>query len=229
MKRRPKSFRKSSKTLKNNKGLKVSSARWLQRQLNDPFVQQAKAMGLRSRAAFKLMQIQEKYKIIKKGDIVVDLGAAPGGWAEVAADLVQSQINAKNTEGAVFALDLQNFKPIKGVEIIVGDFTKAQVQENLIATIGGKINAVISDMAPSSSGHKKTDHIRIMGLAEEAFNFAKNNLVQKGCFVAKIFQGGMEPNFSDKLKACFKTVAYYKPEASRKESNEMYIVAKNYF
>jgi 23S rRNA (uridine2552-2'-O)-methyltransferase len=208
------------------KGRKVSSTRWLERQLNDPYVQRAKIEGYRSRAAYKLLEIQEKFNIIRKGDCVVDLGAAPGGWCQVASRIVGKQ-------GKVVGIDFQEMDPIENVTLLHHDFMADDAPQKLLDALGGsKPRVVLSDMAAFSTGHTQTDHFRIIGLCEVAFHFAQQCLEEEGVFVAKMLQGGTEADLLTELKKSFRVVKHFKPPASRKDSAEMFVVAtgfrKNY-
>jgi 23S rRNA (uridine2552-2'-O)-methyltransferase len=202
-----------------------SSHQWLSRQLNDPYVRKAHAAGYRSRAAFKLIEIDDKHKILKRGARVVDLGAAPGGWSQVAADRV------KSVEGRsqVIAIDYLGVEPIPGVEILELDFTDESAEPRLKSLLrDGKADVVLSDMAAPTVGHAKTDHLRIMGLAEAAAHFACDVLSPGGAFVCKVFQGGTEKDLLDLLKKSFDTVRHVKPPASRSDSAELYVVATGF-
>jgi len=207
--------------LRPGKGRKVSSRRWLERQLNDPYVAEAKRQGYRSRAAFKLLELDEKYRLLKKGARVVDLGAAPGGWTMVALEKV-------GTTGMVVGIDITPVDPISGAVILEGDMHDADTVEQLVRVLGGPADVVLSDMAASASGHTATDHLRIIGLAEAALDFAEDVLTPGGAFVAKVLQGGTEHGLLSRLKRAFRQVAHAKPPASRKESAEMYVVAIGY-
>ena len=211
--------RRDAVRLKNARRLSTSSQRWLQRQLNDPYVAAAKAQGWRSRAAFKLSELDEKYGLISKAARVVDLGAAPGGWSQVAL-----------ARGAakVVGIDLLAIEPVTGAAFIQGDFLEAGMEARLVEMLGGKADLVLSDMAPNTSGHVATDHLRIMALAETALAFACDILAPGGAFVAKLFQGGAEKDMLNTLKSRFKTVRHAKPPASRKDSKEMYVVAMGF-
>lgn len=211
--------RRDAVRLKNARKLSTSSQRWLQRQLNDPYVAAAKAAGWRSRAAFKLIELDEKYKLIGKNARVVDLGAAPGGWSQVAL-----------ARGAakVVGIDLLEIQPVPGADFILGDFLEEGMEARLTEMMGGKADLVLSDMAPNTSGHVATDHLRIMALAETALAFACDILAPGGAFVAKLFQGGAEREMLNMLKLRFQTVRHAKPPASRKDSKEMYVVATGF-
>jgi 23S rRNA (uridine2552-2'-O)-methyltransferase len=196
-----------------------ASARWLARQLNDPYVAAARQQGWRSRAAFKLLELDEKFKLLRKGVRVLDLGAAPGGWTQVAV---------KRGAASVLAVDLLPIEPIRGATIIQGDFTDPEMPARLTEALGGGADLVLSDMAPNTTGHAATDHIRIVGLAEMALDFAVQVLTPGGTFVAKVFQGGSEKQVLDVLKRHFAVVRHAKPPASRKESSELYVVAMGF-
>jgi len=211
--------RRDAVRLKNARKLSTSSQRWLQRQLNDPYVTAAKAQGWRSRAAFKLIELDEKYHIITKGARVLDLGAAPGGWSQVAL---------ARGAASVVGVDLLPIDPVAGADFILGDFLEEGMEQRLTELLGGKADLVLSDMAPNTSGHVATDHIRIMALAETALAFACDILAPGGAFVCKLFQGGAEKNMLDTLKQRFRVVRHAKPPASRKDSKEMYVVATGF-
>jgi 23S rRNA (uridine2552-2'-O)-methyltransferase len=196
-----------------------SSQRWLSRQLNDPYVQAAKAQGLRSRAAFKLMELDDKFQLIGRQARVVDLGAAPGGWSQVAL---------QRGAASVIGIDLLPIIPVPGARFIEGDFSAEGMDERLRGMLGGPADLVLSDMAPNTTGHVATDHIRIMALAELALAFACEVLAPGGAFVAKLFQGGAERDMLSRLKLRFRTVRHAKPPASRKDSKEMYVVATGF-
>jgi 23S rRNA (uridine2552-2'-O)-methyltransferase len=211
--------RRETVRLKNARKLAPSSQRWLARQLNDPYVQAAKTQGFRSRAAFKLLELDDKYKLIAKGARVVDLGAAPGGWAQVA--LLRGA-------SVVVGIDLLPIIPVAGARFIEGDFTGEEMDARLKEMLGGPADLVLSDMAPNTTGHVATDHIRIMALADMALAFAAEVLLPGGAFVAKLFQGGAEREMLNTLKLRFRTVRHAKPPASRKDSKEMYVVATGF-
>ncbi|MBL0402458.1 RlmE family RNA methyltransferase [Microvirga aerilata] len=199
----------------------LSSQKWLERQLNDPYVARAKREGYRSRAAFKLLEIDEKYKILKPGQKVVDLGAAPGGWSQIAAKVV-------GPKGKVVGIDLLPIDPMAGVEFIQLDFLDESAPGKLIEMLGGPADIVMSDMAANTTGHKKTDHLRIIGLAEAAIYFAREILAPGGAFVAKVFQGGTENQLLADLKRDFAVVRHVKPAASRADSAELYVLATGF-
>jgi 23S rRNA (uridine2552-2'-O)-methyltransferase len=199
----------------------LSSQKWLERQLNDPYVARAKREGYRSRAAYKLLEIDEKYHILKTGQRVVDLGAAPGGWSQIAARKV-------GPKGKVVGIDLLPIDPMPGVEFIELDFLDESAPGKLIEMLGGPADVVMSDMAANTTGHKKTDHLRIMGLAEAAIYFAREILAPGGVFVAKVFQGGTESELLADLKRDFAVVRHVKPAASRSDSAELYVLATGF-
>ncbi|MDB5641457.1 MAG: rRNA methyltransferase [Hyphomicrobiales bacterium] len=199
----------------------ISSTLWLQRQLNDPYVLQAKKDGWRSRAAYKLIEMDERYHLLKPNQKIVDLGAAPGGWSQVA-------IKKVGGKGRVIGIDLLDIDPIPGVEFTVMDFLDDDAPDRLKATLGGLADGVLSDMAANTTGHKKTDHLRIVALAELAIHFATEVLAPGGFFMAKVFQGGTENELLDILKRGFKTVRHVKPEASRAGSAELYVLATGF-
>lgn len=206
--------------LKTAKRRTLSSRAWLERQLTDPYVARAKREGFRSRAAYKLIEIDDKYKILKPGARVVDLGAAPGGWSELAAKRV-------GTSGRVIALDVLEMKPISGVELLRLDFLDEATPEHLKAMLGGRyVDVVLSDMAANATGHRQTDHLRIMALAEAAAAFARDVLAPGGSFLCKVLQGGTEAALLAELKRDFATVKHVKPPASRSDSAELYLLAK---
>lgn len=201
------------------RGRSGASQRWLARQLNDPYVRAAKDQGWRSRAAYKLLELDERFHLIGKGARVVDLGAAPGGWSQVAI----SRGAAK-----VVAIDLLQMEPLAGVTMVQADFSAEETEARLIEALGGKADLVLSDMAPNTTGHAATDHLRIMALAELALDFALVVLAEGGGFVAKVFQGGTEREMLTRLKQHFASVKHAKPPASRKESSELYVVASGF-
>ena len=213
--------RQLSTRLRTAKKRSPQSQRWLERQLNDPYVAAARAAGYRSRAAFKLVELDEKFHLLKPGARVVDLGCAPGGWIQVA-------LRKLGERGAVVGLDLLPVDPIAGATILQGDFQDTEVEQRVEAALGGRADLVLSDMAPNTTGHAATDHLRIMGLAELALDFALRVLAPGGAFAAKVFQGGSEKAFLDTLKARFTQVRHAKPPASRKDSAELYVVATGF-
>lgn len=207
--------------VKSAKGRKLSSTKWLQRQLNDPYVQQAQKLGLRSRAAFKLMELDDKFKFLKPGSNVIDLGAAPGGWVQVALERC-------GPKGYVVGIDLLEIEPLAGADLIQGDFLDDDAPDRLRALMDGDADIVLSDMAASSTGHRSTDHLRIMGLLEVAVDFAADVLKPGGVFVGKVLQGGTENQLLTALKKDFKAVKHAKPPASRSDSAEVYVVATGF-
>ncbi|MDI9349715.1 MAG: RlmE family RNA methyltransferase [Candidatus Symbiobacter sp.] len=198
-----------------------SSQRWLTRQLNDPYVAAAKAQGFRSRAAFKLQQLNEKFHLIRAGDCVVDLGAAPGGWSQIAAKIIGGN-------GRLIAVDILPMEAMPGVTSLQGDFTSDALHRQVASLIPGGADLVLSDMAEPTTGHQRTDHLRIMRLAESAFDFAEMVLRPGGALVIKLFQGGAERELLDRLKLGFASVRHAKPAASRSDSSECYIVAQDF-
>jgi 23S rRNA (uridine2552-2'-O)-methyltransferase len=203
----------------------ASSQRWLERQLNDPYVAEAKRLGYRSRAAFKLAGIDAKHRLLKPGKRVLDLGAAPGGWSQVAADRVKSV----EGQGQVVAIDLLDMQPVAGVEFLKMDFMDAAAPSRLKAMLrGGRADVVLSDMAAQGTGHVATDHLRIIALAEAAAEFAYEVLSPGGAFVCKVFQGGTERQLLEGLKRSFAAVRHVKPPASRSESAELYVLATGF-
>ena len=210
--------------VKKKSKLKNSSRRWLERHLNDPYVHRANAEGMRSRAAYKLIEINDKYKILEPGMKVVDLGAAPGGWCQVAAKVVKSKAEAPSVVG----IDYLEMDPVPGATILQADFLDDDAPERLIEALGGAPDVVLSDMAAPTTGHRRTDHIRTMHLCETAADFAISVLKPGGHFLAKTFQGGAEGDVLTMLKHHFASVHHVKPPASRAESVELYILARNF-
>lgn len=204
-----------------SKGRKLSSKLWLERQLNDPYVARAKREGFRSRAAYKLIEIDDKARLLKKGARVIDLGAAPGGWSQVAARRVGAQ-------GRVVAIDVLPMDAVAGVDFAQLDFLSADAPKKLQALLGGPADVVLSDMAANATGHAKTDHLKIMGLVEAAADFAREVLAPGGTFLAKVLQGGTEAALLTALKRDFKSVKHVKPAASRSDSAELYLLATGY-
>jgi len=197
----------------------VQSRAWLERQLNDPYVAAAQAQGYRSRAAFKLIEMDDRYGLIKPGCLVVDLGAAPGGWAQVAV---------KRGAAKVLGLDLLPINPVQGATFLEGDFNDEDMPARLTALMGAKVDVVLSDMAPNTTGHAATDHLRIIALAEMALEFASHILAPGGSFVAKVFQGGTESLMLTPMKRMFAQVKHVKPPASRKDSSELYVLGMGF-
>jgi 23S rRNA (uridine2552-2'-O)-methyltransferase len=202
----------------------VSSTRWLQRQLNDPYVAEAKKRGFRSRAAFKLLQLDERFHFLKPGAWVVDLGAAPGGWTQIAADVVLKNLHGQ-PRGKVVGIDILEMDPVPGAQILHLDFMAPEAPDKLKALLDGEADVVLSDMAASAIGHQQTDHLKIMALAETAHAFATEVLAPGGVFIAKVLQGGATGDLLKALKRDFAEVRHVKPAASRKDSAEIYVVA----
>jgi 23S rRNA (uridine2552-2'-O)-methyltransferase len=216
--------RARSERVRSARGRKLSSTRWLQRQLNDPYVQAAHREGYRSRAAYKLLQIDERFELLAPGARVVDLGAAPGGWTQIVVDRV-----APGEEGGlVVAIDLLEIEPLPGAETLQGDIEDPDAVARLRAAIGAPVDLVLSDMATSTTGHASTDHLRTMALAEAAFVFACEVLAPGGGFVTKVFQGADEPALFDAMVGRFESVRRFKPKASRSDSVEMFLVATGF-
>ena len=215
--------------VKTARGRSASSQRWLERQLNDPYVAASKREGMRSRAAYKLKEIDDKYHFLKPGQRVVDLGAAPGGWSQVAAARVKSAEEHGPKQGQVVAIDYLGIEPLPGVEIVELDFTEPDAEERLKSMLkGGGADVVLSDMAAPTVGHTRTDHLRIIGLAEAAAAFAADVLSPGGTFLAKVFQGGAERDLLAMLKRDFAVVRHVKPPASRSDSAELYVLATGF-
>jgi 23S rRNA (uridine2552-2'-O)-methyltransferase len=210
--------------VKSGKGRTLSSKLWLERQLNDPYVGRARRDGYRSRAAYKLLEIDDKHRIIKPGARVVDLGAAPGGWSQVAA----KRAGAGEGRGHVAAIDLLEMGVIPGADILQLDFLDPSAPAKLKALIGGPADVVLSDMASNATGHRKTDHLRIMALAEAAAEFAREVLAPGGAFLCKVLQGGTEVTLLAQLKRDFASVKHVKPAASRTDSAELYLLATGF-
>jgi 23S rRNA (uridine2552-2'-O)-methyltransferase len=201
----------------------LSSKLWLERQLNDPYVARAKREGMRSRAAYKLLEIDDKAHVLKKGGRVVDLGAAPGGWSQVAAKRVGAPAH-----GRVVGIDLLEMEPVAGVEFAQLDFLEPDAPDKLKAMLGGPADAVLSDMAANATGHARTDHLKIMALVELAYEFAREVLAPGGAFLAKVLQGGTEASLLAALKRDFQSVKHIKPPASRADSAELYLLATGF-
>ncbi|MGI9369095.1 MAG: RlmE family RNA methyltransferase [Ruegeria sp.] len=215
--------------VKTARGRKLSSTRWLQRQLNDPYVKRAQTEGYRGRAAFKILELDEKYRFLVPGARVIDLGCAPGGWCQVAVKRVNALGEKSGKKiGTVLGIDLQEVEPIAGAEIYQLDFMDDGADEKVKEWLGAKADVVMSDMAASSSGHKQTDHLRIMSLCETAAYFAFDVLEPGGTFVAKVLAGGAEGDLQKILKQKFEKVANVKPPASRSDSSEKFVVATGF-
>ncbi|GAA4022718.1 RlmE family RNA methyltransferase [Sphingomonas swuensis] len=202
------------------KGRKVGSTKWLQRQLNDPYVKRAKAEGYRSRAAYKLIELDEKFRFLKGAKAVVDLGIAPGGWSQV--------VRKKVPGAAVVGIDFLPVDPMDGVTILHMDFTDEDADARLKEALGGEADLVLSDMAANTVGHPQTDHLRTMGLVELGLEFAKDVLKPGGAYIAKVLAGGTDNQLLAELKRHFATVKHAKPPASRKDSSEWYVVAQGF-
>jgi 23S rRNA (uridine2552-2'-O)-methyltransferase len=211
--------RATAETLRTARRHSSSSQRWLTRQLNDPYVQAARQQGWRSRAAFKLIELDDRFRLLRKGIRVLDLGAAPGGWSQVAV---------RRGAAGVLGIDLLPIDPLPGAVFLQGDFTDADAPDRLTALLGGPVDLVLSDMAPNTTGHAATDHLRIMALADMAAEFARQVLAPGGGFVAKVFQGGAERDLLAALKRDYREVRHAKPPASRKESSELYVIATGF-
>jgi 23S rRNA (uridine2552-2'-O)-methyltransferase len=210
--------------VKSGKARSPSSQRWLERQLNDPYVARAKREGLRGRAAFKLMEIDDKYRLLRVGARVVDLGAAPGGWSVVAAE----RVRAKEGRGLVIAVDVLAMAAVLGVQSVQLDFLDPRAPDEIKARLAGDADVVLSDMAANATGHRKTDQLRIMALAEAAAEFAREVLVPGGAFLCKVLQGGTEATLLARLKRDFTSVKHVKPSASRADSAELYLLATGF-
>ncbi len=216
--------RRQAVRVKTARGRTVSSARWLERQLNDPYVHEAKRLGYRSRAAFKLREIDDQFRFLRPGIAVVDLGCAPGGWCQVAVQ----RVRPLETGGTIVGIDVTEVEPIAGTTILHQDFMADDAPERLKAALGGQADVVLSDMAAPATGHPQTDHLRIMALAETAHAFAREVLKPDGVFVAKVLRGGTERALLEQLKRDFKVVKHVKPPSSRADSAEMFVVATGF-
>ncbi len=210
--------------VKSGKGRTLSSKLWLERQLNDPYVARAKREGYRSRAVYKLIEIDDKHRFLKSGGRVVDLGAAPGGWSQIAA----KRVGAAEGKGRVVAIDLLDMAPVPGVEFLKLDFLDPSAPDILKDKLGGKADVVLSDMAANATGHRKTDHLKIVALVEAAAEFAREVLAPGGTFLAKVLQGGTEGELLALLKRDFTSVKHVKPAASRADSAELYLLATGF-
>lgn len=207
--------------VKTSKYRDKSSNKWLERQLNDPYVAESKRLGYRSRAAFKLIQLDEKYKFLGKGKRIVDLGCAPGGWTQVA-------VQRNKGAGLVVGIDLLETTPVSGATLIQQDFTEEGAADKLKELLNGEADIVMSDMAANTTGHQQTDHLRTIGLVEIAYEFAKEVLAENGIFIAKVFKGGTEAQLLADIKKHFRKVSHCKPDASRSGSPEEYLVAEGF-
>jgi 23S rRNA (uridine2552-2'-O)-methyltransferase len=210
--------------VKTGKNRSLSSKLWLERQLNDPYVARAKREGFRGRAAFKLIEIDDKHHLLKKGARVVDLGAAPGGWSQVAA----KRVGVTEGKGRVVGIDVLEMAPLAGVDFVRLDFLDPRAPEQLKTMLGGPADVVLSDMAANATGHRKTDHLKIMALAEAAADFAREVLAPGGAFLCKVLQGGTETTLLASLKRDFASVKHVKPAASRTDSAELYLLATGF-
>ena len=213
--------------VKTAKGRKISSTRWLNRQLNDPYVDAAKRDGYRSRAAYKLLQLDERFRILKPGMKVVDLGAAPGGWSQVVSRGIRS--DQIGSSAKLIAVDVIEMDPLPGTKFFLQDFMSDGASLAIKEALEGGADAILSDIAPPLTGHRRTDHLRIIAAAEAAYIFSCEVLHRGGCFVGKVFQGGTEEALLNELKKKFKSVKHAKPAASRTESSEIYVVAQGYY
>jgi 23S rRNA (uridine2552-2'-O)-methyltransferase len=211
-------------TVKSGGKRKLSSKLWLERQLNDPYVAKARAQGFRSRAAFKLLEIDDKYRLVKPGMTVVDLGAAPGGWSQIAA----KRVGSADGKGKVVAIDLLEMPEIPGVSFAQLDFLADDAPARLIEMMGGRADIVMSDMAANTTGHRKTDQLRLVGLVETAAAFASDVLKPGGAFIAKVFQSGADAELVARLKRDFSSVKHVKPASSRQDSSERYVLATGF-
>lgn len=215
--------------LKDNRKRTESSRNWLLRQLNDPYVTKAQDLGYRSRAAFKLIEIDAKFRFLKPGITVIDLGAAPGGWTQVAAEKLKVGTTKGTAKGSqIVALDLADMAPLKDVTFVMADFTKEETVQALLDNLTGGVDVLLSDMAAPACGMTDVDHIRIMNLVEAAYEFACLVLKPGGTFVAKVLQGGTEATLLKRLKRSFAKVNHFKPAASRKDSAEVYVIAQGF-
>ncbi|MEL6584370.1 MAG: RlmE family RNA methyltransferase [Pseudomonadota bacterium] len=215
--------------VKTAKGRKISSTRWLERQLNDPYVQAAKRDGYRGRAAYKILELDDKFRFLVPGARVVDLGAAPGGWTQVAVERCNTLGERKNKRaGTILGIDIQEMEPIPGATLHQLDFLEEGADEQVKTWLGGPADVVMSDMAPFATGHKQTDHLRIMSLVELGVEFAFDVLEEGGTFVAKVLAGGAEAEVQNRLKQGFTKVVHVKPPASRSDSSEKFVVATGF-
>ena len=210
----------ADRRVKTGRGRTASSVRWLERQLNDPYVKQAKAEGYRSRAAYKLVELDDRFGLVRGAERVVDLGIAPGGWSQV--------VRKRAPKAAIVGIDLLETEPLEGVEILLMDFMAEDAPGRLVGALGGPPDLVLSDMAANTVGHKQTDHLRTMALVEAAAWFAVETLEEGGAFVSKVLAGGTDKDLLDLLKKHFRTVKHAKPPASRKGSSEWYVVAQGF-
>ncbi|HEY5208995.1 MAG TPA: RlmE family RNA methyltransferase [Stellaceae bacterium] len=220
----PTTGRALNERVKTAKGRKLSSTRWLERQLNDPYVAEARRVGYRSRAAFKLAELDDRFHFLGDGKRVLDLGAAPGGWTQIAV----ARVGKAKVGDRVVGLDLLAIDPVPGATLFQGDFLDDGIEHKLIEALGAAPDVILSDMAAPATGHAPTDHIRIVALVETAYDFAREVLAPGGAFVAKVFQGGTERALLERMKKDFVSVRHAKPPASRAESAEVYVVAQGF-
>ena len=220
--------RNLSTKVKSAKGRKSSSTRWLQRQLNDPYVAEAQRLGYRSRAAFKIAELDDRYNFLKPGGRIVDLGAAPGGWTQVAVERVNALGDGKGARGYVVGMDIQEVEPIAGSTLITHDFMDNDAPDILKSALGGQADVVLSDMAAPATGHMPTDHMRIIALLEVALAFAQDVLAPEGVFLGKVLRGGTENDLLALMKRDFKVIKHAKPPASRADSRESYVIATGF-
>lgn len=217
--------RKLTVKLRTAKGRKIASTRWLARQLNDPYVEEAKKRGYRSRAAFKLIEMDAKYRFLEPGMVVVDLGAAPGGWSQIAAE----RVGSASGKGQVLAVDLSEIAPIPGADVLKLDVSEPDAAGRILAALkGARADVLLSDMAAPATGHRSTDHLRVIALVEIALDLAEAVLAPGGTFLAKVFQGGAGSELMARLKRSFAKVTHVKPKASRPESPEVYVLATGF-
>jgi len=210
------------------KGRKSSSTRWLKRQLNDPYVEEARKLGFRSRSAFKIIELDDRFHFFKPGQRVIDLGAAPGGWTQVAVERVNALGVGKGRTGKIVGIDLQEMEAIAGATLLTHDFMENDAPDLLKEALGGPADIVMSDMAAASTGHTATDHMRIMALLEVALDFARDILAADGVFLCKVLKGGTENELLANMKRDFRSVRHAKPPASRQDSSESYVIAQGY-
>lgn len=220
--------RELSVRVKSAKGRKISSTLWLQRQLNDPYVSEANRLGYRSRAAFKIAELDDRFDFLKPGGRIVDLGAAPGGWTQIAVERTNALGEGKKKKGFVVGMDLQEMEAIAGATLITHDFMENDAPDLLKEALGGPADVVLSDMASPSTGHSATDHMRIIALLEVALDFAQDVLAPNGVFLGKVLRGGTENDLLAMMKRDFRVVKHAKPPASRSDSAESYVIATGF-
>ena len=214
--------------VKTAKGRKSSSTRWLKRQLNDPYVEEARKLGFRSRAAFKILELDDRFRFFRPGLRVIDLGAAPGGWTQVAVERLNTLGTGKGKTGKLVGIDILEMEAIAGATLITHDFMDNDAPDILKQALGGPADIVMSDMAATSTGHAATDHMRIMGMLEVALDFARDVLAPDGVFLCKVLQGGTENELLANMKRDFKIVKHAKPPSSRQDSRESYVIAMGF-